>query len=209
MSQLWTMPAGTTILSTAIKTNLVNALQSLRSQFAGSSAPSSTEAYMLWLDTSGTTNTLKQRNAADSAWLTVGVFGKDVGKSRQHVGEFASVAATFSTFVAPPHEGGKIKQIVLVATTASSSSSGNEWTFGLQNLTGAAALFSATVGTFTALGGVGGGEITANQVYTLIPDQNDDVSADDVLEFTMTKVGTVTTLVRLAIFIEWTMSEGA
>lgn len=42
----------------------------LRSCFSGTSAPSPTVAYMLWADT--TNNLLKIRNAADSAWITIG-----------------------------------------------------------------------------------------------------------------------------------------
>lgn len=205
MSQSWTMPTGTSVASTAIKTLIVNALLALRSCFSGASAPSDTEAYMPWLDT--TNNQIKRRNAADSAWTIEGAIGKDHGKTLIHVGEFSSVSGTFTTFVTPTLEDGQIKRIILVSTTSSSSSSGNEWQFGLQNKTDAVALFSGTVGTFTSLGGVGGGEITADTIYELTPDQNQSLDAGDVLELTMTAVGTVTTLTRLLILVEYTISE--
>lgn len=47
------------------------ALLALVSQNSGSSEPTDTYAYMFWLDTTGNP-TLKIRNAADSAWITIG-----------------------------------------------------------------------------------------------------------------------------------------
>lgn len=46
-----------------------DALAALFSLSSGSSAPSTTTAYMLWADTA--TGLLKQRNAANSAWITL------------------------------------------------------------------------------------------------------------------------------------------
>lgn len=205
MSQAWSMPVSTDQLSSAVQTKIPDALGALRSCFAGATEPSTTEAYMVWVDTSN--GQVKRRNAANSAWVIEGSILKDVGKTRMMVGEFASVAATFTTFVAPCLEAGQIKRVILVSTTASSSSSGNEWQFALQNKTQAVALFSGTVGTDTALGGVGGGEIAVDTEYVLTPDQNQALAAGDVLEFTMTKVGTVTTLTRLLVLVEFTQSE--
>ncbi len=54
------------------RTDLNNALQAIVSQNSGSSAPSPTYAYMAWIDTSGANPLLKIRNAANSAWVTVG-----------------------------------------------------------------------------------------------------------------------------------------
>lgn len=54
----------------AFRTDLNNALSAIVSQNSGSTAPSPTYAYMTWADT--TTNTLKRRNSANNAWLTVG-----------------------------------------------------------------------------------------------------------------------------------------
>lgn len=50
----------------AVRTDINNALGALVSLSSGSSAPSTTVAYMLWADT--TTNQLKRRNAANSGW---------------------------------------------------------------------------------------------------------------------------------------------
>lgn len=54
----------------SVRADLNNALSAGVSLNSGASAPSTTFAYMLWADT--TTGLLKIRNAADSAWITVG-----------------------------------------------------------------------------------------------------------------------------------------
>lgn len=54
----------------AVRSAANNALNSLVTNNSGSSAPSTTYAYMLWADT--TNDLLKIRNAANSAWITVG-----------------------------------------------------------------------------------------------------------------------------------------
>jgi uncharacterized membrane protein YfcA len=65
------------------------------------------------------------------------------------------------------------------------------------------ALFSATVGTFTSLVGVGGGaEFVAHKVYELTPNQNATVAAKDVLELTLTKLGTATTMTNVRAWVE-------
>jgi hypothetical protein len=46
------------------------ALLAIQSQNSGSSEPSTTYAYQFWADTSGTP-TLKQRNAANNAWINI------------------------------------------------------------------------------------------------------------------------------------------
>lgn len=54
----------------AFRADLNLALLALASQNAGAAAPSSTYAYMHWLDTSGAPiNLIKIRNAADDAWI--------------------------------------------------------------------------------------------------------------------------------------------
>lgn len=54
----------------AVRSDLNNALLAIVSNNSGATAPSPTYAYQLWADT--TTNTLKLRNGANSAWLVVG-----------------------------------------------------------------------------------------------------------------------------------------
>ena len=56
----------------AVRADLNSALQALASISSGSSAPGTTYAHQLWLDTTtATAPVLKQRNAANDAWITV------------------------------------------------------------------------------------------------------------------------------------------
>jgi hypothetical protein len=57
----------------AFRQDLNNALAAIVSINSGATAPSTTYAYQLWGDT--TTGLLKQRNAANSAWVTIGTLG--------------------------------------------------------------------------------------------------------------------------------------
>lgn len=52
-----------------VRADINSALQSLAGLSSGATAPSTAYAYQLWADT--TTNTLKRRNAANSAWIVV------------------------------------------------------------------------------------------------------------------------------------------
>lgn len=54
----------------AFRSDLNNALAAIVSQNSGASEPSTTYAYQWWADT--TTGLLKLRNAANSAWITIG-----------------------------------------------------------------------------------------------------------------------------------------
>lgn len=49
-----------------------NALQSLATLSSGTAAPTTTYAFQWWVDTSGGNPILKYRNAANSAWISVG-----------------------------------------------------------------------------------------------------------------------------------------
>lgn len=55
---------------TAFRADLNNALLAIVSQNSGATAPATTFAYQWWADT--TTGLLKQRNAANTAWITIG-----------------------------------------------------------------------------------------------------------------------------------------
>ena len=55
----------------AFRSDLNSALAALASLSAGSSAPSSTYASQLWLDTSANPSVLKLRNTDDDAWISI------------------------------------------------------------------------------------------------------------------------------------------
>lgn len=56
----------------AFRADLNNALAAIVSNNSGASAPSTTFAYQYWVDISTSPATLKQRNSANNAWLTIG-----------------------------------------------------------------------------------------------------------------------------------------
>lgn len=56
----------------AFRADLNNALAAIVSGNSGASAPSTTFAYQYWVDTSSSPATLKQRNSANNAWITIG-----------------------------------------------------------------------------------------------------------------------------------------
>jgi hypothetical protein len=80
MSQTWNFPmAGSSSIS-AGRTVINDGVESLRTLHSGTTAPSSTVAYMLWADTTATL--LKMRDSGDSAWLTLGTLAANLGHLR-------------------------------------------------------------------------------------------------------------------------------
>jgi len=57
----------------AVRSDLNDALAAIVSNNSSSTAPATTYAYQFWCDT--TTGLWKQRNAANSAWVTIGTLG--------------------------------------------------------------------------------------------------------------------------------------
>lgn len=206
MGQIWNPPSGSTLLSQAVKTDLPAMLSALRSLHAGTSAPPSTEAWMLWADTAN--NQLKQRNGANSAFVVVAPLVQDWGSRTVHKG-LGGLTATATHYLLTAPLNARITRLILVSDTATTGSAAGttEWQFSLRNRTAAVNLFSGTVGTGTALGGVGGGaEIAVDTAYILTPNQNQSVLQNAVLDLVLTKVGAITNLGRVDVFLEFTIS---
>lgn len=73
-----------------------NALNTLVTQNSGSTAPTTTYAYMTWADT--TTGLLKIRNAANTAWVTVGTMAStNLGLVDPTTATTFSAATTFNS----------------------------------------------------------------------------------------------------------------
>jgi hypothetical protein len=74
LSQAWTIddinPAAGGSSPATDAPKIKESFESLRSNFSGATAPTDTVAHMFWADT--TANLQKQRNAANSAWITIG-----------------------------------------------------------------------------------------------------------------------------------------
>jgi microcystin-dependent protein len=62
-----------------VRADINNNLAALYSLSSGSSAPSTTTAHQLWLDTSTTPDTLKIRNASDNGWISLGTAETNFG----------------------------------------------------------------------------------------------------------------------------------
>lgn len=75
------------------RTDINNALKALASLSSGAIAPTTTYANMLWYDTAN--NTLKQRNEADSAWISIGYL--DQGGSQFQIFDDTKVVSTSGT----------------------------------------------------------------------------------------------------------------
>lgn len=185
----------------ALKTLLPNNDMALLTDFSGATAPATTWPYMRWADT--TTGLLKRRNAGNSGWNVIGPLNGNTGRRLVRV-PLGTVNATSTTFlIAAPSAMTVVRFGLWSDTTSSGSSAGaTEYQFQLTNLTGPVNLFSATVGTGTTLGGVGGGEITANVAYWLLANQNADLAASDLLKLVITKVGSPTSLTTVVGFLD-------
>lgn len=81
----------------AFRADLNDALAALISNSSGASAPSTTFAYQFWADT--TTGLLKQRNAANSAWITLGTLASSyLGNLRPDVSSALTVGYTATEY---------------------------------------------------------------------------------------------------------------
>lgn len=63
----------------AFRADLNNQLLALGTLQSGNSPPSTTYQGMLWLDTSTSPSTLKQRNDANNGWVTLGILATNLG----------------------------------------------------------------------------------------------------------------------------------
>lgn len=206
MTQTYQLPggAGNESAAQAISTLVPAAAESLRSNFSGATAPAAPTSAtpvpgQIWADTAD--GVMKVRNVADAAWQRAFPLNADMVLQLPN-GSWVdlTLSATRTAHIGVAPRAGKIKRLVVITSTASTSSSGNEWQFQLKKYPYSAPgspvnTISATVGTFTALVGVGGGaETVANKAYVITPDQNLTLADLDKLELVMTKVGTGTTL---------------
>lgn len=80
----------------SFRSDLNNALAALFSSSSGASAPTTTVAYQWWADT--TTGILKQRNAANTAWVSVMVMATGVVIANAALAGSASQAFSSSNF---------------------------------------------------------------------------------------------------------------
>jgi hypothetical protein len=197
MAQTWVMPpAGTDFVHTVLKTTVPDALEALRTCHSGASEPASKVAHMLWADTA--TGWLKIRNAANTAWLKVAPLAYDQVQQLGSEGWAGTLSASKTAFIGQASRPGTVKRLVLFSSAGSTSSSGNEVRVQVAKYPFATPaspvnLISANVGTFTALGGVGGGvEHVADKALVYTPNQNLTFAELDLFKLVVTYVGAPT-----------------
>jgi hypothetical protein len=78
----------------AFREDLNNALPALASNNAGATEPSTMFAHQWWVDTSATPNLLKQRNADNDAWITVGSLDQAADTFKVEVAQGGTGSAT-------------------------------------------------------------------------------------------------------------------
>tara|TARA_R110002095_G_scaffold55543_1_gene47835 strand:+ start:378 stop:1010 length:633 start_codon:yes stop_codon:yes gene_type:complete len=198
-----------TTASAAYLTDQLNSNQeSLRTNFSGGSEPTTPAPLtgQFWCDTSA--GWLKMRDAAGTGWVKVARLSADHVLQLSSEAWAGALSASKTDYIGCAPRLGTVRRLVLVSDTLTASSSGNEWQVQVKKYPASAPgtpvdLFSATVGTFTALGGVGGGvEFAANAALAFTPDQNASLADLDVLELVVTKVGSATDITNFRAFIE-------
>lgn len=206
MGQTFILPNDNESAHVGLTTRVPACLQTLQSCFSGATAPANPVAGQFWFDTSG--GYLKQRNAANSAWLLVAITTQDSLPWTPAPQELGALSASRNLYVAHARGPLTVQAVVLLDTVGQTGTSGNEWTFQLRNKTQSLNLFSGTVGTYTWLSGVGPGTangtgtgLVADAPYKLTPNQNANIATDDVLEFQITKTGTATAFTRLSLLL--------
>lgn len=118
-------------------------INALTTAFSGSTAPTTTVAFMTWLDTSTTPYTLKRRDSANSSWVSIGQF--DAGKF------YGDVVATSN-----------ISTPLVTITSIGARILGTFDTFSAGSYAGLTAfrninpVYGTTLGAWGGTGGVGG-----------------------------------------------------
>jgi hypothetical protein len=78
----------------AFRSDLNNALAALVSNSSGATAPTATFAHQFWVDTSANPSLLKQRNADNDAWVTIGSINQTTNIFNLAIAQGGTGAAT-------------------------------------------------------------------------------------------------------------------
>ena len=192
MSQTWDAYSGGESVHVNLGTRATAKLESLRTLFSGDTEPASTVARMLWADTA--TKLLKQRNAENTDWVTIGVLCAPTHRTgfTIHVG---TVSASKNVFLLCMPHAMTVEQVSLLCSAGIAANDTNFWAAQIANLTQAEELISADKTTEAT----GGEEIVADTPWDLDPDQNLSIAAYDVLEVQLVKTASADDLADLAI----------
>jgi hypothetical protein len=80
----------------AFRADLNDQLEALVTNSSGATAPATTFPHQWWLDTSTTPSTLRQRNAADDAWIVVGLLNQSTNTFNVPVAQGGTGLATLT-----------------------------------------------------------------------------------------------------------------
>ena len=189
MTQSWLLPLATgDKVGPSVISKLVPAMEALRTLNGGSSAPTTTDPYMLWQE-EASDREIHQRNAGDT--LFSAILAANV---RNHQDEYfvelqgGIAAATNFPLHAPGQNWRALELVILSDTATSGSSSGaTEWTFQVRNITESLDLLASPWST-------GDAELASKTPKVITFDQNQAISADDYLELQIGKTGSPTDL---------------
>ncbi len=153
--------SGSTVL-----TEINSALLNLASLCAGSTDPSSNTggvvAYSFWLDTSSTTNILKQRNAANTGWNTIFTINQTNGAVSWTSSNLAPIASP--TFTGTQTLPLMVTQTILENETITSASANG--TINFDALTQSIVYFTLSASTNFTLNIRGNSTTTLNSLMT-------------------------------------------
>ena len=206
MTQNYALAAPTDYANGYLAGQLNENLEALRTNFAGSAEPPGISPGQLWSDVAS--GWLMARNPAGTASVRVARLAVNQVLQLAAEGWSGSLSAGKADWIGSCPRIGTVKRLVLVSDVATTSSSGNEFQFQLRKYPAASPgvpvdLFSAPAGTFTSVGGVGGGaDFVANGAIVLTPDQNASVQDLDQLMLVVTVTGSVTTITNFRALVE-------
>ena len=181
MSQSWANIPPSGSASVALKTSIPDALEALRSVHSGATEPPQKVAYMLWADTGS--GLMKQRDAANVAWITLGSLTQRHDWILQHH-ELGSIGGSLDVelLVAPCDMTLERVRIVSNVTTDGSDGS-NCYGVMISNLTQGQPLLGNEQVTDS-------NEIQADTPWDVVPDQNAELAAGDVVRVSFNTNGT-------------------
>jgi hypothetical protein len=113
----------------AFRADLNDQLQALVTNSSGATAPAATFPHQWWLDTSTTPSTLRQRNAANDAWIVVGLLDQSTNTFNVPVAQGGTGLATLTANNVLLGNGTSAVQAVAPGTSGNVlTSNGTTWT---------------------------------------------------------------------------------
>lgn len=196
MTQEWPFPIeDTASAQTVLKESLPEAIESVATEFAGATEPSPTFAYQRWIDTAN--GLVKQRNAANSAWVVVRKLFADAQASTVEVFSW-TLTATTTIYLLLTDAATRIDEVLVSVAAPTTSNGTDHWTIMVANATDTLDLMAAAFDT-------NGSDFAANTPQAMGIDQNNTIAtAGKRVAITFTKAGSATDLTAVGISVRLT-----